>query len=63
MPSYPWPASGITAAEMRLLFQARQQSQPRVPITRLIAHAIRETFAPANPHNPTPAPAVKEERP
>ena len=30
MPSYLWPALGITVADMQLLFPARRLRQPRV---------------------------------
>ena len=40
---YPWPASAITQEEMALLYQARETG-PRMPITRLITRAIRETY-------------------
>jgi hypothetical protein len=43
---YPWPASAITPEEMALLYQARE-SGPRMPITRLIARAIRQTYGSA----------------
>ncbi len=41
---YPWPASAITPDDMALIHAARESSQPRIPITRLLAHAVRETF-------------------
>lgn len=43
---YPWPASAITPEEMALLYQARETG-PRMPITRLIARAIRHTYGTA----------------
>jgi hypothetical protein len=43
---YPWPASAITPEEMALLYQARE-SGPRMPITRLIARAVRQTYGTA----------------
>ena len=39
---YPWPASAITAADMALLHRARQAAAPHIPITELIAQAVRE---------------------
>lgn len=41
---YPWPASAITPDEMAILHAAREASRPRVPISRLIARAVRETY-------------------
>ena len=41
---YFWPASAITESDMDLLYRARESSPDRIPITRLLAHAIRETF-------------------
>ncbi len=43
-PVYPWPASAITREDMALLHQARQQTNPRIPITSLLASAVREVF-------------------
>ena len=42
---YPWPASAIGAADMRMLYEVRKASRPRVPISLLVARAIRETYA------------------
>ena len=41
---YFWPASAITEADMELLYRAREASPDRIPISRLIAHAVRETY-------------------
>ena len=41
---YPWPASAITPEDMALLHAARERTSPHVPITRLLAYAIRTTF-------------------
>ncbi len=41
---YPWPASAITPDDMAALHAVRESSLPRVPISRLVAHAIRETY-------------------
>lgn len=43
---YPWPASAISPEEMSLLYRARE-AEPRQPITRLIARAIRQTYGTA----------------
>lgn len=41
---YPWPASRITRDEMTLLYNARERSPSRVPITQLIAEAVRAAY-------------------
>mgnify|MGYP006444469889 CR=1 FL=1 len=41
---YFWPASGLTESEMGLLFLARESSSVRVPITKLIARAVRQAY-------------------
>jgi hypothetical protein len=42
---YFWPSSGLrSSVEMDLLYRARESSTPRIPITRLIARAVRETY-------------------
>lgn len=41
---YPWPASALTPAEMKLLFLARETHPDRPPITRLIAQAVRSVY-------------------
>ena len=45
---YFWPASAITEADMALLYQARKVSMPKVPISQLIAIAIRQVHAQGN---------------
>ena len=42
---YPWPASAISPIEMAILHRVRESSRPRVPITRLIAQAIRHQYS------------------
>jgi hypothetical protein len=44
MRKYPWPASALTRENMATLHQVREQSCPRVPITRLIAQAIEQAY-------------------
>jgi len=41
---YFWPASAITESDMGLLYRARESSPVPVPITQLIARAVRETY-------------------
>ena len=41
---YPWPASAISTKEMVILYQAREASLPRVPITELIRRAVIEAY-------------------
>ena len=47
MPSYPWPASALSAEDMRMLHSVREGQPRRVPITRLIAEAVRQTYGAA----------------
>ena len=42
---YPWPASALSAEDMAVLYRVRESGVPRVPITELIAHAVRLTYA------------------
>jgi hypothetical protein len=42
---YPWPASALTVDDMVLLYHVRKSLSPRVPITRLIAQAVRAMYA------------------
>ncbi len=55
MPDYPWPASAITPDDMAVLHAVRETSRPRVPISVLVARAIRETYRAASPY-PDPEP-------
>jgi hypothetical protein len=57
---YPWPASAITPEDMALIHAVRESSRPRIPITRLLAHAVRETFG--RYAETTPAGKLPEER-
>ena len=41
---YPWPASALSPADMRALHAVREGSSPRVRITDLIAHAVRQVY-------------------
>lgn len=41
---YAWPASGLSPAEMSLLFQARQAAPRRITIQDLIAEAVRTVY-------------------
>ena len=51
---YPWPASALSRDEMAMLYHAR--SLGRIPITRLIAEAVRTVYGPgvAVPSLPQP---------
>ena len=42
---YEWPASALTKGDMALLHAARESSRPRIPISDLIAQAIRAQYA------------------
>ncbi|MCL0038926.1 hypothetical protein M1N46_01595 [Dehalococcoidia bacterium] len=37
---YPWPASALTALEMRILFDLKEETG--IPITRLLREAVLE---------------------
>jgi hypothetical protein len=41
---YFWPASAITPADMALVYKAREAAPRRIPISELIARAIRQTY-------------------
>lgn len=41
---YPWPSSQLSAADMRLLHDARESRPDHLPITVLVAQAIRAQF-------------------
>ena len=47
MSRYPWPASGLALSDMKLLFHAREQTEPHTPITELIAQAVRQAYGQA----------------
>lgn len=61
---YPWPSSALTPDDMAILHRARARSPGRVPITQLIAEAVRAAYGPGvavpssptprSPHDPTP---------
>ena len=44
---YPWPASAINPKDMALLHSVRESTSPRVPITVLVASAVRATYGQA----------------
>jgi hypothetical protein len=46
---YPWPASALSPADMKLLHHARERDGERRPITRLIAEAVRVCLSNPNP--------------
>jgi hypothetical protein len=62
---YPWPASALSPSDMALLHEARETSTPRLPITVLIADAIRRTYGQAQPppENFSPASTPRKEVP
>lgn len=41
---YPWPASALTSADMATLHAVRETGPSRVPITELIARAVRQVY-------------------
>ena len=44
MAKYVWPASGLQEMDMALLYSVRESLPTKVPITKLILHAVRETY-------------------
>jgi hypothetical protein len=44
---YPWPASAISPQDMALLHHVRETTATRLPITELIARAVRQVDAEA----------------
>ena len=57
-PDWPWPSSGLSTADMHLLYLARELSLKRQPITHLLAQAVRHTYGhlahdTSIRHNPT----------
>ena len=43
--AYPWPASALSAEDMAMLYRVREDAHSRVPITELIARAVRQAYA------------------
>ena len=41
---YPWPASAINPQDMALLHSVREATSPRVPISVLVANAVRAAY-------------------
>jgi len=41
---YPWPASALGEDEMAMLFRAREASLKHMPITKLIRHAVVQSY-------------------
>ena len=46
---YPWPASAITSEDMAVLHGVRENSDKRVPISALVAAAVRACYGQAQP--------------
>ncbi|NLF99550.1 MAG: hypothetical protein GX565_05295 [Lentisphaerae bacterium] len=44
---YPWPASAINSADMAVLHSVRENSERRVPISVLVARAVRACYGQA----------------
>ena len=53
---YPWPASALTTEDMAVLHAIRESRSHRVPITQLIAEAVRRAYA----QIPQPTTELKE---
>jgi hypothetical protein len=41
---YPWPASALTRSDMAVLHAVREGGDGHIPITELIARAVRSTY-------------------
>jgi hypothetical protein len=56
--SYFWPASALTDEDMATLYRVRESLSPKIPITQLIAQAVRKVYmtvtVPAETPNPNP---------
>lgn len=60
---YPWPASALTPEDMARLHAVRESCHPRVPITTLIARAIRTQYEQVTETaQPEPTPVSHSER-
>lgn len=57
---YPWPASAIEPKDMALLHSVRESSEKRVPISVLVARAVRATYGQA--FQPKALPETQTER-
>ena len=44
---YPWPASAITPQDMAALHSIRENAERRVPISVLVARAVRACYGQA----------------
>ena len=59
---YPWPSSALTASDMELLFRAREGSAKRIPITELVALAVRTVYGTDGADVPEPTnPSCRKE--
>ncbi len=62
-PKYVWPASALTAQDMALLHAVRETSRPRLPITGLIAVAVRIAYGQAQvPSQPPTQPLPRDKQ-
>lgn len=44
MNRYSWPASGLNKQDMELLYYVREKARPRIPISKLVAEAVRRVY-------------------
>ena len=61
-PKYVWPASALTASDMALLHAVRETSNPRLPITGLIAAAVRTAYGKTSAAAPTQTPPHRDKQ-
>lgn len=59
---YPWPASAINSADMAVLHSVRENSEHRVPISLLVARAVRACYGQALQAQAQPQPRPPQER-
>lgn len=59
-PKYVWPASALTDADMALLYSTRESSIPRIPISALIAAAVKIQYGKTVQFTPQPTIATQK---
>ena len=62
LPKYVWPASALTESDMALLHAVRETSSPRLPITGLIAVAVRTVYGQAPVPTPPETPPHRDKK-
>ena len=52
---YAWPASGLSAEDMGMLYRARETAARRTTIARLVVDAVRRAYGQEDLSEPRPA--------